>query len=63
LIVAAGILLGSIIALAGRAPTPAYMHFYSDGTSSVLCGGKHATHPLDYLVGQCLHRSVELPTE
>jgi len=63
LIVVSGILLASIIASARKGPTPAYMHFYSDGSSSILCGGRHVNHPLDYLVGQCLHRSVETPTE
>lgn len=54
MIIAAGIVLGSIIAVAGKAPTPAYMHFNSDGSGgTVRCGGSHARHGLDYIVGTC----------
>jgi hypothetical protein len=55
MIIAAALALGSIIALAGgKKPTPAYMHFDSDGTNpTVKCGTTHARHGLDYLVGTC----------
>jgi hypothetical protein len=53
IIIAAGILLGAVIAVAGKPLRPAYMHFDKSGSFSIGCGEKHASHALDYLIGTC----------